>query len=67
LTPRESEKLTNGEMMVPHMQPKSRVDYFVRQDGEFLAKTTFLLVGFYAANLIYPPFTPNLVVSLYIR
>lgn len=64
-TLQDSEKLTNGEIMVPHLQAKSRVNDFILRDESLFKKTTFLLVGFYASNLFYPPFTPNLLVSEY--
>lgn len=51
----DSRKISNGEYVVPHFDAKVKVDEFIRQDKELLAKTTFLLVTFYASNLFYPP------------
>lgn len=59
----DSEKLSNGKVIVPHLQAKSRVDEAIRRNEKLLEKTTFLFVGFYASNLFWAPFSPNLLVS----
>ncbi|KAK5709160.1 hypothetical protein LTR17_020036 [Elasticomyces elasticus] len=45
-------ELTNGQRPVPHMDHKARVDDRIRQElPELAAKTTFVWLGWYAANM----------------
>jgi uncharacterized protein YbjT (DUF2867 family) len=56
-------RLSGGKYLVPHFESKNRVDDFIKSDKALFAKTTFLWVTFYAANYLYPMFTPNFMVS----
>lgn len=58
--------LSQGKVTVPHFDAKARVDDFIRQDKEFLAKTTFAMFGMYAENMLYPIFMPFYMVRRYI-
>ena len=58
-----SSALSNGKWPVPHFEAKAKVDEFIKQDKALLAKTTFLFIAFYAANLFYPVFTPLYIVG----
>ena len=59
----DSRKISNGEYIVPHFDAKTRVDAYIKQNQALLSKTTFLYVGFYAGNLLYPVLAPNLIKS----
>lgn len=48
---------------MPHFESKTKVDEYIRQDKELLAKTTFLFITYYATNILMPMFTPNQFVS----
>jgi nucleoside-diphosphate-sugar epimerase len=52
--------LPNGtkEFPVPHFEGKHDVDDFIKADAALLAKTTFLMVCFYANNLQLASFRP---------
>ncbi|KAB5578179.1 putative NAD dependent epimerase/dehydratase [Coniochaeta sp. 2T2.1] len=52
--------LPNGtkELPVPHFEGKHGVDDFIKADAALLAKTTFLMVWFYANNLQLASFRP---------
>jgi uncharacterized protein YbjT (DUF2867 family) len=54
--------LSQGKVTVPHFDAKARVDDFIRQEKELLAKTTFAMFGMYAENMLYPIFTPSYLV-----
>lgn len=56
-------ELTKGKYVVPHFEGKNQIDAYIKKDFNLLSKTTFLWNSFYASNLMYPPFTPNLLVS----
>jgi len=57
-----SAEISDGEIVVPHLDAKARVDEFIKGRKELLKKTTFLFVGFYALNLLLlPPFKPTKV------
>jgi hypothetical protein len=60
-----AKELTQGKFVVPHVEAKNRIDNFIKQDKNLLAKTTFLWFGFYAENMFYPVFTPIHVVSVF--
>lgn len=57
-------KLSNGKWVVPHFEGKNEIDAYIKKDANLLAKTTFLWNTFYASNLTFPPFAPNLLVSI---
>ena len=47
---------SGGKHFVPHMEPKSQVDQYIRDTFPDLAKkTTFLWVAWYAANMAKMP------------
>ncbi|KAL2814132.1 hypothetical protein BJX63DRAFT_420923 [Aspergillus granulosus] len=50
--------LSKGKFSVPFFDNKSAVDEFIRQDEEFLAKTTFVYLTFYSTNMFFPVFLP---------
>ncbi|KAH7395562.1 hypothetical protein BKA64DRAFT_61705 [Cadophora sp. MPI-SDFR-AT-0126] len=56
----DSEKITNGQISVPHHQGKAQIDAFIKANEVLYAKTTFLWVGAYAQNFEYPWTTPTL-------
>jgi hypothetical protein len=56
--------LSNGKYSVLLMDTKSKVDDYIQQDKEFLAKTTFVYLTIYASNLFFPVFTSIHVVTL---
>lgn len=56
-----------GAHVVPHFKSKIAVDAVIKEDKNLFAKTTFLLVGFYTSNYLYPFFTPNYIVSSLLR
>jgi uncharacterized protein YbjT (DUF2867 family) len=52
--------ISNAKLAVPQMDGKAAVDEYILATLPALAsKTTFLYVGFYAANLRYADFVPN--------
>ena len=56
-------KISDGKYLVPHFEAKNRVDDYIKADASLFAKTTFLWITFYAANFLYPMFTPNFLKS----
>jgi hypothetical protein len=54
---------SGGKYIVPHFESKTAASAFIAADATLLSKTTFVLVGWYASNLTYPCYTPNLLVS----
>jgi hypothetical protein len=53
-----------GRIPVPHMDGKAQVDEYILKCLPVLAqKTTFYWGGFYAENVTYPPYSPNLLPS----
>jgi hypothetical protein len=56
-----SSKLTNGKYLVPHFEGKNKVDEYIKRKTDLYRKTTFLWIAFYAANYVFPVFTPNLL------
>jgi NAD(P)-dependent dehydrogenase (short-subunit alcohol dehydrogenase family) len=60
----EAEKISGGELRIPHFVAKNRMDERIKADPELLAKTTFLWVGWYATNIRYPIFKPSFLVRL---
>lgn len=57
-------KITGGKYVVPHFEAKNQIDAYIKSDSSLLEKTTFVWVTFFASNLFFPMFTPNLLVSL---
>ncbi|KAH8705589.1 NmrA-like family-domain-containing protein [Talaromyces proteolyticus] len=53
-----SNTLSKGKFNVPFFDNKSLVDDYIRQDKEFLAKTTFVYFTFFSSNVFYPVFVP---------
>ncbi|OGM48457.1 hypothetical protein ABOM_003417 [Aspergillus bombycis] len=50
--------VTGGKIMVPQFEGKNKVDKFIQLDSALLAKTTFLVLGFYSEDFAYPTFAP---------
>ena len=55
-------KVSGGKYVVPHFEAKNKIDAYIKSDPVLLPKTTFLWVAFFASNIFFPMFTPNLVV-----
>ena len=53
--------LSGGKHIIPHFEGKNQIDTHIKQNPELLAKTTFLWNTYYASNLTFPMFTPNLL------
>ncbi|KAK1758900.1 hypothetical protein QBC47DRAFT_420024 [Echria macrotheca] len=49
---------SSGPFHVPHFEGKHRVDEYIRTDAALLAKTTFIMVCYYAENLALPSYRP---------
>ncbi|KAI9774124.1 MAG: hypothetical protein M1840_005217 [Geoglossum simile] len=58
-----SRKISGGKWVVPHFESKNIIDNYIKQDKNLYSKTTFIWIGFYATNFIYPIFTPNFAKS----
>ncbi|KAH8690176.1 putative hscarg dehydrogenase [Talaromyces proteolyticus] len=59
-----SAKLSQGKYLTPHFESKAAVDeYILKELPDLAAKTTFFWISYYASNLTFPPFTPNLLRS----
>ena len=58
-----SNALSKGKFNVHFFDVKSSVDDYIRQDKEFLAKTTFLYLTFFSKNMSYPVYVPMYLVS----
>ncbi|KAI9770840.1 MAG: hypothetical protein M1839_003035 [Geoglossum umbratile] len=58
-----SVKISGGKYSVPHFDSKNIIDDYIKQDQDLYPKTTFLWIGFYATNFVYPMFTPNFAKS----
>ncbi|KAI2919195.1 hypothetical protein CBS147320_8649 [Aspergillus niger] len=59
----DNRKISGGTCSVPHFESKFKVDQFIKQDRDLLAKTTFLWVTYYASNIVMPMIVPNFVKS----
>lgn len=55
-------KISGGKYVVPHFEAKNQIDAYIKSDPTLLTKTTFVWVTFFASNLFFPMFTPNLIV-----
>ncbi|KAK3067595.1 hypothetical protein LTR53_015451 [Teratosphaeriaceae sp. CCFEE 6253] len=53
-----SKRNSNGKVVVPHYEGKNRVEDYIKSLPELVAKTTFLLVPWYAQNIFYPFYQP---------
>jgi hypothetical protein len=53
--------LSKGKYHTPHFESKASVDEYILKQFPELTKTTFLWIAYYANNLTFPPFTPNLL------
>ncbi|KAH7158287.1 hypothetical protein DER46DRAFT_487617, partial [Fusarium sp. MPI-SDFR-AT-0072] len=51
-------RVSEGKSFVPHFVGKNKVDDYIKSQPKLLRKTTFLWVGYYASNLLYPFFKP---------
>ncbi|KAL7912485.1 NAD(P)-binding protein [Trichoderma velutinum] len=49
---------TGGKFSCPNFDGKDEANKFIRKDPALLAKTTFLMIGWYDSNFSYPIFTP---------
>lgn len=58
-----SNALSKGKYNVHFFDIKSSIDDYIRQDKEFLAKTTFLYLAFFSSNMLYPVYIPIYLVS----
>ncbi|RAL12662.1 NAD(P)-binding protein [Aspergillus homomorphus CBS 101889] len=54
----DSQTNSDGKAAVPYYESKRRVDAFIRSLPQLLAKTTFVWVGWYSANMLIPCFQP---------
>jgi len=52
-------KITNGKYLIPHFEGKNKIDEYIRNNKALFSKTTFLWVGWFASNYVFPTFTPN--------
>lgn len=50
--------VTGGKFSCPNFDGKNEVSKYIRTDPALLAKTTFLMIGWYDSNFNYPVFTP---------
>lgn len=51
-----AERVSAGELRVPHMDYKANVDEYIRQElPDLAARTTYLYFGFYPQNLYWVP------------
>jgi len=58
-----SKRISGGKYSVPHFDGKNEIDDYIKQNATLYPKTTFLWITFFASNLFYPIFTPNLIKS----
>ncbi|KAL7806882.1 NAD(P)-binding protein [Trichoderma gracile] len=49
---------TGGKFSCPNFDGKDEINKYIRADAILLAKTTFLMIGWYDTNFKYPVFTP---------
>jgi len=54
----DGRKISNGKFVIPHFEAKNIIDRYIKSDAALLAKTTFLWITFFAANLSWPMFRP---------
>lgn len=58
-------RISNGKFRIGHFEAKNRGEDLVRSHPSLLAKTSFLYVGWYASNFLYPTMKPVWVVSAF--
>lgn len=58
-------RISNGKYHPAHFVAKNRLEDRIRREPNLLRRTTFLWVGWYATNFLYPVFAPTLLVSLF--
>lgn len=56
-------EITGGKLVAENFDGKNEGNKLIRADPELLAKTTFLLTGWYDINFNYPLYRPTLVPS----
>lgn len=56
-------RITGGKYSVPHFDAKNQVDDYIKSDKALYEKTTFFWITYFASNLFFPIFTPNLLKS----
>ncbi|KAH0536619.1 hypothetical protein FGG08_006530 [Glutinoglossum americanum] len=56
-------RISGGKYLIPHFESKNIIDDYIKQDKNLFPKTTFVWFTFYAANYLFPMFTPNFVKS----
>ncbi|KAL7800677.1 hypothetical protein V8C43DRAFT_313308 [Trichoderma afarasin] len=54
---------SSGKFLVPHFESKNIADRYIQSQPELLAKTTFVIVGYYAANFYWQTHTPIFIPS----
>lgn len=52
---------SSDEFLVPHFESKNIADRFILSQPELLAKTTFVIIGYYAANFYWQTHRPIFV------
>jgi hypothetical protein len=54
----DAKTASSGKILVPNFESKNVADRYIRSQPDLLAKTTFLMVGYYASNIYFPVHTP---------
>ncbi|UKZ76897.1 hypothetical protein TrVFT333_004612 [Trichoderma virens FT-333] len=54
---------SSGKYLVPHFESKNVADRYIQSQQELFAKTTFVIIGYYAANFYWQTHTPISVPS----
>lgn len=54
----DSRRISSGKYVIPHFDGKNVIDRYIKSDSALVAKTTFLWITFYAANLQFPMYSP---------
>ncbi|KAL2065269.1 hypothetical protein VTL71DRAFT_2938 [Oculimacula yallundae] len=54
-------RTSGGKYMIPHFVGKNIINDFIKSDAKLFAKTTFLWNTYYASNLLFPMFKPNIL------
>jgi nucleoside-diphosphate-sugar epimerase len=54
----DARSASSGKILVPNYESKNAVDRYIRSQSGLLSKTTFFIVGYYAANFYFPAHTP---------
>lgn len=56
-------RISGGRLHPAHFVAKNRLDDRIKNDPDLFRRTTFLWVGWYATNFIFPVFAPTPLVS----